>query len=159
MPRYFIVSLPALVLLAGSGLARIRRVWLLAPLLLVFAITDLRGTQEYYRQRLTSPSDNWRAASQYLVGNAQPGDALVFYVSMGRLSYDYYRSLQGAAGPDVVYPCHGPQITFLDFVEKPDYAQLQRAISQHPRHQFPRVRIIFHQQNAQPIQRDAIGRG
>ncbi len=133
VPRYFIVSLPALVLLAGSGLARIRRVWLLVPLLLVFAITGLRGAQEYYRQRLTSSSDNWRAASQYLVSNAQPGDALVFYVSMGRLSYDYYRSLQGAAGPDVVYPYHGPRITFLDFVEKPDYAQLQREISQHPR--------------------------
>lgn len=133
VPRYFIVSLPALVLLAGSGLARIRRVWLLAPVLLIFAVTGLRGTAEYYHQRLMSPSDNWRAASQYLVSNAQPGDALIFYVSMGRLSYEYYRSLQGQQGPDVLYPYHSPRITFLDFVEKPDYLQIQRAIPQHRR--------------------------
>jgi mannosyltransferase len=133
VPRYFIVSLPALALLAGSGLARIRRMWLVAPILLVFAVTGVRGTQEYYRQRQTSPNDNWRAASQYLVSNARPGEALIFYVSMGRLSYDYYRSLQGAAGPEVIYPHHSPQITFLDFVEKPDYVQLRQTILQHPR--------------------------
>ena len=133
VPRYFIISLPVLILLAGSGLDRIRRPWLLAPTLLIFAVTGLRGTEDYYHQRLTSPTDNWRAASQYLIRNAQPGDALVFYVSMGRVSYDYYRSLEKTQGPEVLYPYHGPRITFLDFVEKPDYLQIQRAISQHPR--------------------------
>jgi mannosyltransferase len=133
VPRYFIISLPALVLLAGSGLDRIRRPWLLAPALLIFAFTGFQGTAEYYRQRLTSPTDNWRAASQYLISNAQPGDALLFYVSMGRVSYEYYRSLEKTQGPDVLYPYHGPRITFLDFVEKPDYKQVQRAIPQHPR--------------------------
>ena len=133
VPRYFIISLPALVLLAGSGLDRIRRLWLLAPALLIFAFTGLQGTEDYYHQRLTSPSDNWRAATRYLISNAQPGDALIFYVSMGRVSYDYYRSLQNAQGPEVLYPYHGPRITFLDFVEKPDYLPIQRAIARHPR--------------------------
>jgi hypothetical protein len=35
--------------------------------------------------------------------------------------------------PTVLYQYHGPQVTFRDFVEKPNYAQLESAIPQHPR--------------------------
>jgi mannosyltransferase len=135
LPRYFIFSLPALLLLAASGLARVRSRWLFAATLLVFVGISLRGSAVYYQERSTSPNQNWRAASQYLLTNARPGDALIFHIAMGRLPYEYYRSLQTPlpAGPDVLYPHHGPQITFLDCVEKPDYAQLALAIPQHQR--------------------------
>jgi mannosyltransferase len=131
--RYFIISLPALVLLAAAGLARIRRMWLLAPVLGAFLVLGYRGTADFYHQRLTSGTDNWRAATHYVLESAQPRDGAVFYVSMGRLSYDYYRSLGNVPGPEVLYPNHGPRITFLDFVEKPDYLQLQHAITEHSR--------------------------
>jgi uncharacterized membrane protein len=133
--RYFIFSLPALLLLASAGLARIRSRWLFATILLVFLGISLRGTAAYYHELSTSPPEGWRAASQYLLRNTRPGDALVFHIAMGRLPYEYYRSLQSpsAAGPDVLYPYHGSRITFLDFVEKPDYARLRAAIPQHPR--------------------------
>jgi hypothetical protein len=54
---------------------------------------------------------------------------------MGRMPYEYYRSVlnPGSAGPAVLYPNHGAQMTFLDFVGKPDYAQLKHSISQYPR--------------------------
>src|SRR4029077_1532911 len=57
------------------------------------------------------------------------------HIAMGRMPYEYYRTLQSpsAAGPDVIYPHHGPQITFLDFVEKPNYTQLGSEIPRHQR--------------------------
>jgi 4-amino-4-deoxy-L-arabinose transferase-like glycosyltransferase len=132
--RYFIFSLPALLLLTACGLARIRAGWLFAVTLLVFLALSLRGTAIYFQERSASPDDNWRAASQYLVNNARSGDALVFHTTMGRLSYEYYRSLQSPTfGPVVLYPYHGPKITYLDFVEKPDYARLGPAIPQYAR--------------------------
>jgi mannosyltransferase len=131
--RYFIISLPALVLLAAAGLARIRRVWLLAPVLGAFLVLGYRGTADFYHQRLTSGTDNWRAAAHYLLESAQPRDGAVFYVTMGRLSYDYYQSLENVPGPEVLYPNHGSRITFLDFVEKPDYPRLQHSITEHSR--------------------------
>jgi uncharacterized membrane protein len=135
LPRYFIFSMPALLLLAAGGLARVRSRWLFAVTLLIFVAIALRGTAAYYQERSSSPNQNWRAASQYLLSNARPGDAVLFHIAMGRLAYEYYRSLQTPlpAGPDVLYPHHGPQITFLDCVEKPDYAQLALAIPQHQR--------------------------
>jgi mannosyltransferase len=135
LPRYFIFSLPALLLLAASGLARLRSRWIFAAILLLFLGMSLDGVAAFYRERAMSPDQNWRAASQYLLANSRPGDALVFHIAMGRMPYEYYRSLQTpfAPGPDVLYPHHGPQITFLDFVEKPNYAQLGPEIQQHPR--------------------------
>jgi 4-amino-4-deoxy-L-arabinose transferase-like glycosyltransferase len=135
VPRYFIFSLPALALLAACGLAAIPSRWPFAAILLLFLGISLRATAAYYQERSTSHDDNWRAASQYLLGNARPGDAVVFHVAMGRLPYEHYQSLQNASfqAPTVLYPYHGPQVTFRDFVEKPNYAQLESAIPQHPR--------------------------
>jgi mannosyltransferase len=133
--RYFILSLPALLLLAAHGLASIRWRWFLTVTLLAFLGISLRGTAAYYRERSMPEEDNWRAASQYLLNNTHSGDALVFHIAMGRLPYEYYHTLPNApsAGPVVIYPYHGPQITFLDFVEKPNYERLEREIPQHQR--------------------------
>jgi mannosyltransferase len=135
LPRYFFFCLPALVLLAASGLARLRSAWLLAPTLLFFFALSLRGTASYYQQDFDLQRDDWRAASHYLLTNARPGDALVFHIAMGRMPYEYYHSLLGTAPSDpvVLYPHHADRITFLDFVEKPDYSQLERSFPQYQR--------------------------
>jgi hypothetical protein len=135
LARYFVLCLPALNLLVAAGLARLRWLWLLTPALLVFAVLSLRGTISYYEHDFDLRRDNWPDASQYLLSNARPGDAIVFDIAMGRMPYEYYRSLLDplSAGPTVLYPNHGPRMTYMDFVGKPDYAQLQRSISQHPR--------------------------
>jgi len=135
LPRYFFFCLPALVLLAASGLARLRSAWLLAPTLLFFFALSLRGTASYYQQDFDLQRDDWRAASHYLLTNARPGDALMFHIAMGRMPYEYYHSLLGTAPSDpvVLYPHHADRITFLDFVEKPDYSQLERSLPQYQR--------------------------
>ena len=70
--------------------------------------------------------DDWRHATKYLLSHAEPGDALLFHVPMGRMPYEFYVSVLGApsSAPLVLYPHHGDRITFLDFVEKPNDAEL-----------------------------------
>ena len=135
LARYFVLCLPALNLLVAAGLARLRSFWLLTPALLVFLILSLRGTVSYYEHDFDLRRDNWADASQYLLSNARPGDAIVFDIAMGRMPYEYYRSLLNphSDGPTVLYPNHGPRMTYMDFVGKPDYAQLKHSISQYPR--------------------------
>jgi mannosyltransferase len=135
VPRYFIFCLPALLLLVACGIARVRSSALMAPALLLILILSLRGTAGYYNQDLDIQRDDWRAASQYLLTQAQSGDALLFHVPMGRMPYEFYHSLStpALAAPAVLYPRHGDRLTFLDFVEKPNGAELERMLPQHPR--------------------------
>ncbi len=53
---------------------------------------------------------------------------------MGRMPYEFYRSLQPLTPASVVlYPHHADRLTFLDFVEKPNDVELERSLPQHPR--------------------------
>lgn len=135
VPRYFLMSLPALVLLVACGLGRIRQRWLFAPALLAIFALALRGDALYYHQRVFDLRDNWRGATQSLLADARPDDGLIFYTGSGRMTYEYYRSIQTGvyAAPQVLYPSHGERLTFQDFYVKPDYPNLQHAIAQHAR--------------------------
>ncbi len=133
--RYFIFCLPALVLLVAGGLTRLHSDWLVAPALSLMLILSLRGTAAYYKQDIDIQRDDWRDASKYLLGHAEPGDALLFHVPMGRMPYEFYVSVLGSPAPTplVLYPNHGDRITFLDFVEKPNDTELARLLPQHRR--------------------------
>ena len=135
VPRYFTFCLPALVLLVASGLTRLRSNWLIATALSLILILSLRGTAAYYKQDIDIQRDDWRDATKYLLSHAEPGDALLFHVPIGRMPYQFYVSVWGAPSstPLVLYPRHGDRITFLDFVEKPNDAELQRLLPQHKR--------------------------
>ena len=53
---------------------------------------------------------------------------------MGRMPYEYYLSLsKRPTVPAVLYPYHGARITFLDFVEKPDYTRISGELPQYRR--------------------------
>jgi mannosyltransferase len=133
--RYFIFCLPPLLLLVSCGVTRLRPSWLMAPAVLLLFALSFRGTIGYYKQDLDIQRDDWRSATRYLLENTKPGDALLFHVPMGRMSYEFYRSVlkPASAAPDVLYPYHGDRLTFLDFVEKPNDALLQQSLPQHPR--------------------------
>ena len=132
--RYFIFCLPALLLLVACGIARLRPV-LMAPALLLVLVLSFSGTNGYYKTDVDIQRDEWRAATRYLLEHAQSGDALLFHVPMGRMPYEFYHSVLGdtSTTPIVLYPHHGGRVTFLDFVEKPDDAQLEHSIPEHPR--------------------------
>jgi hypothetical protein len=135
VPRYFIFCLPALLLLVACGVTRIRPAWLMVPAVLLLFVLSLRGTVGFYQQDLDIQRDDWRAATRYLLNHAEPDDALLVHVPMGRMPYEFYRSVLDptSAAPVVLYPHHGDRLTFLDFVEKPDSAELERLLPQHSR--------------------------
>jgi mannosyltransferase len=135
VPRYFIFCLPALLLLVACGVGQLRSAALLVPGLLVLLVLSFRGTAAYYKQDLDIQRDDWRAATGYVLNQAQAGDALLFHVPMGRMPYEFYLSARepASAAPVVLYPQHGDRITFLDFVEKPDDVELERLLPQHRR--------------------------
>jgi hypothetical protein len=135
LPRYFIVCLPPLLLLAAAGLSYIRSPWLQIPALLIVLLLSWQGTHAYYREDFDLQREDWRAAAEYLLTRSQRGDALMFHVAMGRMPYEFYHSLRGASASDpaVLYPNHGDRISFLDFVEKPDYRNLASVVADHPR--------------------------
>jgi hypothetical protein len=133
VPRYFIFCLPALLLLLARGITRLHS-WLAVPAISLLLILSLGGTSGYYRQDLDIDRNNWRAITQSLLSSAHPGDALMFHVPMGRMPYDFYRSLQPwQTGPVVLYPRHADRITFLDFVEKPNDSEIARSLPSYPR--------------------------
>jgi hypothetical protein len=50
------------------------------------------------------------------------------------MPYEFYSSLQPLTPASVVlYPHHADRLTFLDFVEKPNHAELERSLPQHAR--------------------------
>jgi mannosyltransferase len=134
VPRYFIFCLPALLLLVACGIARLRPV-LVAPALLLVLVLSFSRTIVYYKEDVDIQRDDWRAATRYLLDHAQSGDALLFHVPMGRMPYEFYHSVLGATSTDpiVLYPHHGDHITFFDFVEKPDDAEIESFLPKHPR--------------------------
>ncbi len=136
VPRYFVFCLPALLLLVACGVARLSSAWLRVPAILFLLALSLRGTTSYYKRDLDIRRDDWRTASQYLLSQAQPGDALLFHVPMGRMPYEFYRSvlIPTSAPPVVLYPHHNDDhLTFLDFVEKPNDSEIAGRLSGHPR--------------------------
>lgn len=135
VPRYFFLCLPALCLLAAVGLLRLKTPLLIAPALLLLLGLAFRGNFSYYQNDFDIKRDDWRAATEYLRVNASANDAIVFHVAMARMPYEYYKSLDrdGNSFPEVIYPNHGSKITFLDFVEKPDYKHVAEELSLHRR--------------------------
>ena len=135
VPRYFFLCLPALCLLAANGLARLKTPLLIAPALLLFLGLSLRGDLSYYQNDFDIKRDDWRAATECLRVNASASDAIMFHVAMARMPYEYYKSLDRDVStfPEVVYPNHGSEITFRDFVEKPDYNRVAQELSRHTR--------------------------
>jgi mannosyltransferase len=135
VPRYFIFCLPALLVLVACGIERLRPAWLIVPALFFVFVLSFRGTIGYYNHDLDIQRDDWRSATHYLLNHAEPGDALLFHVPMGRMPYEFYHSGLGLASnaPVVLYPHHGDRLTFLDFVEKPNLLELERLLRQHPR--------------------------
>jgi hypothetical protein len=135
LPRYFIVCLPPLLLLAAAGLSSIRSSWLQIPALLAVLLLSWQGTRAYYHEDFDLQREDWRSASEFLLTHSRRDDALMFHVAMGRMPYEYYHSLRGvsASDPAVLYPNHGDRISFLDFVEKPDYRELASEVAAHPR--------------------------
>ena len=97
-PRFLIVCLPPLVLLAADALTRVRSKVLFAAAATIVLGLSLNGTYSYYRGRADAEhTDNWRDATRYILSQARAEDTVLFSYSEERLAFDeYQRQLQMA---------------------------------------------------------------
>jgi mannosyltransferase len=118
-PRYIIIAVAALPLIAGGALAfiRPRLIALIAALVLLWLAVP--GIGAYYEDGKA----DWRGTTRFVIANARPGDAAIFFSPTGRRPFEYYLSLSGADPSDLPHPLHPPTPfgrydtdTFLDYM-------------------------------------------
>ena len=138
--RYFTFCLPALILLAAAGLANLRKPWMMAVCLAAILLLSLQGTSSYYDHDFDLGRDGSQAAANYVCDHAQPGDAILFHISEGRVPYEFVRSLRGedwrnrpAAGPEIIFPRHGDHLDYRDVTGKPTSEFLRSMPGQYAR--------------------------
>jgi hypothetical protein len=98
--RYFLMCLPALVLLVAAGFARLRPFWLGIALAAVACALSVR-TVEGCRPDCKIRYDEWETAVADLQVRARPGDAIVVYPQEVRTPLDHYL---GTERPRLLYP-------------------------------------------------------
>jgi mannosyltransferase len=86
--RYFIVCLPAVMLLLAVGLDRARPALRAVALLLVLLAAG-QALHGYYLQTYKD-GENWRGLVQHVADQARPGDSVIFLSHYGRRPFEYY---------------------------------------------------------------------
>jgi hypothetical protein len=139
-----IFCLPPLLILAAAGLERLRQPWMLGAALAVMLFFSLQGVFFVYGHDFDSERDASEAASNFILDQAKPTDAILFHIAETRIPYEFSRSLragQNAAspnftdqlGPKILFPHHGPVLDYRDFTGKPAPDLVRQATSAYPR--------------------------
>jgi mannosyltransferase len=132
LPRYLIVSLPALVLVAGFGITRLPRMAAAAVLVGLVALS-VEGTVRYYVRDFDLLREDWRGATAYITDHERPGDAILFHANQGRMPFEYYARLWQRPEPAIYFPGTNGAVTWHDFMGSPSRKELNAAASWHPR--------------------------
>jgi mannosyltransferase len=130
LPRFLIFCQPALIILAAAGIARWRKIWLVAPALGVAMLLALQGIFFVYGHDYDDQRDGSGQAVNFILDNSRPGDAILFHIAEARVPYEFFRSLRAGEntaspkfsrplGPDILYPHFGSGLDYSDFKAKP----------------------------------------
>jgi hypothetical protein len=112
-PRYMVICVPALVILAARGLMNLYnmppvRYWAATIAFVLVIVLSGWGTHEYFVNFPTETSD-WRSAVRYILEHQRPGDGAVFFLP-NVYCYHYYvhraeeSQHKATLAPDVLYP-------------------------------------------------------
>src|SRR5262249_54157701 len=93
-------------------------------------LASLMGTKAYFRQDFDIERDAIGEATNFVINQAHPGDALVFHIAATRAAYEFYRARPGGpnapadasrahSGPEIIYPHHSDQLEYLDLTGNP----------------------------------------
>ncbi|MDR3469897.1 MAG: glycosyltransferase family 39 protein [Xanthobacteraceae bacterium] len=118
--RYLVMCVPALVLLTGFAIDRLLAAsrstirWCgVAGGLAMIALYAQAGAAQY--REAASQTNPFREMTRYIVGHAQPGDAVIFFTPSAHLSFRYYARDEDSG--------RLPKIVFPDFGDAPSGAQ------------------------------------
>ncbi|MGZ4730754.1 MAG: glycosyltransferase family 39 protein [Terriglobales bacterium] len=142
--RYMIFCLPPLLILAAAGLERLRRPWMLGAALAVMLFFSLQGIFFVYGHDFDSERDASESASNFILDQAQPSDAILFHIAETRIPYEFSRSLRAGRdtanpsftdqlGPAILFPHHGRGLDYRDFTGKPAPDLVRQAASAYRR--------------------------
>jgi hypothetical protein len=118
LARFLNPCLPALVLTVTAGIARLRPRALGWILVAAISVLSILGDVSYYRRDFDLDREDWRGATSYVLDRAQPGDGAFFYVNVGRLSFEFYRSLRHPSPrwPEALVATNGGDWGYYDSV-------------------------------------------
>jgi mannosyltransferase len=135
VPRYFIASQPFFLILVATGLSHIPNRWMQAATVCLLTVLALRATRNYYQADFDLAREDYRSASHYVLDHCMPGDVLMFDIAMGRMPYEFYRSLNPNQRdlPVVIYPGKPDQIDYRDFMGKPSPDFVRSVADRYPR--------------------------
>jgi hypothetical protein len=136
--RYFIVCLPALMLLAGLGLAGIKNTGIFRAAASVTLIISIIAVIASYQ---SPKDDDWRGATGFIYSSAKAGDATIFFLPYNKLAFEYYRSRQPIEHDPLVYAY--PSVPFMEMLEKRNTRPLNKALLNNLRQQNRRVWLIL----------------
>lgn len=142
--RYMIFCLPAFLVLAAAGLARLRAPWLLGAVMGVILLLCLPGISFVYGHDFDNERDASGAATNFILDHTEAGDAILFHIAATRVPYEFFRSLRGEQnsvspeftaqfGPEILFPRHGSRLDYRDFTGKPSAELLHTAAPAHTR--------------------------
>jgi mannosyltransferase len=94
-PRYLVISLPPLVLIAAAGVQNLRPAWLKGTTALLLLVLSSRGLVALYSGSCCQ-KENWRAATKYVLDNSVAGDGMVFQAPYARIAFEYYLQALGS---------------------------------------------------------------
>lgn len=128
VPRYLIVALPGLVLVAAFAIrspARPALSWGILGLLLAI------GTQTLNVHYRTAHKEDWRQATRTITTEALPSDHIVFIAPSGVAPYLFYRELAGTGDspPALLYPAYRPEIQDFDRSAIPELVETIPSLS------------------------------
>jgi uncharacterized membrane protein len=97
--RYLFAILPAVPLLAGMGLARLRPVLAVGLFGVLAALSIVIQAGPYEVRR----NEEWRDAVKYTVDQAQPGDGYIFISKWNQNGFEYYAGWRWGTNPAAPY--------------------------------------------------------
>jgi hypothetical protein len=126
LPRYLVMCVVPLVLLAGTGLARMRPRWMGAALLALMLALSVRSTLAYYRADFDLGREDWRTCTRWMLENSAAGDGVLFHSAQARMPFEYYSdALPARAQMRVIFPAAAAgRLSYLDFVANAKNAPL-----------------------------------
>jgi mannosyltransferase len=105
-PRYLLVVLPALVIIAAIGVSSLPSLSLQALALVGLLTFSIPPMLRYYGADFKEGQD-WKGAVAYVVEGERPGDGVVFLSRYGRRPFEYYLERSGGFDLEPIYPRMG----------------------------------------------------
>lgn len=133
-PRYFMIVLPAWLMLAAAGINSCRPRALPVVLAIAVAFSSFAGVRSYYKADFDIGRNDVRSATAYILSHAQPHDGVIFYALSTRFPYDYYSAHTNTeVKPEILYPGNNSGVGWRDFMGVPSAVRVPSFAQGHDR--------------------------